>query len=99
MEQILEFINPTLAVLIVALAQALKGVFKNIPGQIASIIATVVVTAVWFLFDDGLTMIEGIISFLGAVTAYDFILKPVLRVGKSKEKDPPVGGGGSGPLP
>ena len=94
MEQVLEFINPVMAALIVALAEGIKAVFKNLPGQIASIISAVVVAAVWFLFDDGLSIVEGIISFLSAVAAYDFVVKPL-----SKPKNPPVGGGGSGPIP
>ena len=101
MEQILEFINPILAALIVALAEGIKAVYnqltkKELAGQLASVIAAVVVSAVWFLFDDGLTIVEGIISFLGAIAAYDFAIKP-LSGGRSK--NPPTGGGGLPPKP
>lgn len=93
MEQILEFINPVMAALIVALAEGIKAVFKNLPGQIASIISAIVVAGVWFLFDDGLSIVEGIISFLSAVAAYDFVVKPLSRPKK------PVGGIGGPPIP
>lgn len=95
MEQLLEFINPVLAALILAGSEGVKKLIPNISGQLASIITGVVFVAVWFLFDDNITIIEGIISFLGAVAAYDFGLKPLMGV----KNDPPTGGGGIPPKP
>lgn|SRR5690606_9289965 len=101
MEQILDFINPVMAALIVALAEGLKAVYhqltkKELAGQLASVIATVVVGGAWFLFDDGISIVEGFISFLGAVAAYDFAIKPLKGGGV---KQPPTGGGGLPPKP
>lgn len=90
----LVILNPVLAAAIVAVTSIIKNQFGDYPRWI-TIGVGVLLTAIYYFVSDGATVIQLIVPLLAAVFSYDFIVQPL---SKSKEKDPPIGGGGGGPV-
>jgi len=90
----LVILNPVLAAAIVSVTSIIKSQFGNYPRWI-TIGVGVLLTAIYYFVSDGATVIQLIVPLLAAVFSYDFIVQPL---SKGREKDPPIGGGGGGPV-
>lgn len=92
MEQLFELLNPILVGLIIAGTEGLKRLIPSLNSRITTIAVSIVFALIFYLVDNPVNIIEGIIAFMGAVVGYDFILEPIKNLFKGSENSnsPPI---------